>query len=153
MDDFNKPRQQQTPYWQPESGAAGSHSSTPGAESGTSGMGTAARMKLSETAADVKEKVASFGRRAADAIDDSRSTAAGALDRTASSLHSGGDQLSGAAHTAADKLQATADYIRQTDLKGMADDVQILVKRYPGPALAIAAVAGFLVARSLRRSD
>ena len=37
-------------------------------QSETPGMATAARMKLSDTAADVKEKVADFGRRAADSI-------------------------------------------------------------------------------------
>jgi hypothetical protein len=119
-------------------------------------------MKLSEKAAEVKEKVADFGRKTVDSIDESRKTTAGALDQTAAKLHSGGDQLSGAAHTAADqisgvahatadKLQAAADYIRETDLKGMGEDLQGIVKRYPGPSLAAAAVLGFLVARSLRR--
>jgi len=108
---------------------------------------------MSDTAADVKDKVAEFGRKTAEQIDDSRESAAGALDQTASSLHSGGDKLSGVAHSAADKIQATADYVRRTDLKGMADDVQDLVKRYPGQALAAAAVLGFLVARGLRGRD
>jgi ElaB/YqjD/DUF883 family membrane-anchored ribosome-binding protein len=89
----------------------------------------------------------------ADKIDDSRESAAGALGKTASSLHSGGDKLSGVAHSAADKIQATADYVRRTDLKGMAEDVQDIVKRYPGQSLAAAAILGFLVARGLRRSD
>ena len=53
-------------------------------QSETPGMATAARMKLSDTAADVKEKVADIGRRAADSIDSSRQSAAGALDNTAS---------------------------------------------------------------------
>lgn len=122
---------------------------------GTGGTGTAARMKeqISEKAADVKESVTEFGRKAVDKIDGSRSSAAGALDQTASSLHSGGDKLSGVAHSAADKIQATADYVRTTDLKGMADDVQNLVKRYPGQALAAAAILGFLVARGMRSGD
>jgi hypothetical protein len=144
MDDYNNPSGE-TPYGQPEGGA-----------------GTAARMKLSEKAAEVKEKVADFGRKTVDSIDQSRASTAGALDHTAASLHSGGDQLSGAAHTAADqisgvahgaadKLEAAADYIRQTDLKAMGEDLQGIVKRYPGPALAVAAVLGFVVARGFRR--
>jgi ElaB/YqjD/DUF883 family membrane-anchored ribosome-binding protein len=119
---------------------------------GTGATGTAARM-VSEKAAEVKEKVTDLGRKAADKIDNSRESAAGALDKTASSLHSGSDQLSGVAHTAADKIQATADYVRQTDLRGMAEDVQDLVKRYPAQSLAAAAVLGFLVARGLRGND
>jgi hypothetical protein len=116
--------------------------------------GTAARMKqISETAADVKGKVTDFGRKAADRIDNSRESAAVTLEKTATSIHAGGDKLSGVAHSAADKVQATADYVRRTDLKGMAEDVQGIVKRYPGPALAAAAILGFLVARGLRRGD
>jgi ElaB/YqjD/DUF883 family membrane-anchored ribosome-binding protein len=139
MDDFNK-----------QSGQS-SH----GESTGSGGTSTAARMKeqISETAADVKEKVTDFGRKAAYKIDDTRQSAAGALDKTATSLHSGSDKLSGVAHSTADKIQATADYVRQTDLKGMAEDVQDIVKRYPGQSLAAAAILGFLVARGLRRSD
>src|SRR5580658_7642236 len=133
MDDYNKPTSE-TPYGQPEGGAA-----------------TAARMKLSEKAAEVKEKVADFTRKTVDNIDESRKSTAGALDQTAVKLHSGGDQLSGVAHRTADKLQAAAEYIRETDLKGMGEDLKGIVKRYPGPALAAAAVLGFIVARAVRR--
>jgi TolA-binding protein len=91
-----------------------------------------------------------------------RKSTAGTLDQTAAKLHSGGNQLSGAAHAVADqisgvahgtadKFQAAADYIRQTDLKGMGEDLKDIVKRYPGPALAAAAVLGFIVARGFRR--
>jgi hypothetical protein len=144
MNDYNNPNSE-TPYGQPEGGSA-----------------TAARMKLSEKAAEVKEKVADFGRKTVDNIDESRKSTAGALDQTAAKLHSGVDQISGAAHTAADrlsgvahgtadKLKSAGDYIRETDLKGMGEDLTDIVKRYPGPALAAAAVLGFIVARSFRR--
>jgi ElaB/YqjD/DUF883 family membrane-anchored ribosome-binding protein len=139
MDDYNKPAGQSS-YGEP---------------TGPGATGTAARMQeqISQTATDVKEKVTDLGRQAADKIDSSRASAAGVLDQTASSLHLSGDKLSGAAHSAADKLQATADYVRRTDLKGMADDVQDLVKRYPGQSLAAAAILGFLVARGLRSNN
>jgi ElaB/YqjD/DUF883 family membrane-anchored ribosome-binding protein len=126
-----------------------------GESTASGGTGTAARMKeqISETAADVKGKVTDFGRKAADKIDTSRESAAVGLEKTATSIHLSGDKLSGVAHSAADKLQATADYVRRTDLKGMAEDVQDIVKRYPGQSLAAAAILGFLVARGLRRGD
>jgi hypothetical protein len=144
MDDYKNPASE-TPYGQPEGGSA-----------------TAARMKLSEKAAEAKEKVAEFGRKTVDNLDESRKSTAGALDQTAAKLHSGGEQLSGVAHAAADqisgvahatadKLQAAADYMRETDLKGMGEDLKDIVKRYPGPALAAAAVLGFIVARGFRR--
>jgi ElaB/YqjD/DUF883 family membrane-anchored ribosome-binding protein len=121
--------------------------STPG-----SSAATAARMVV-EGASNASDKVAELSRTAADKIDSSRESAAGALDKTATSLHAGSDQIANAAHSAADKIQATADYVRNTDLQGMSNDVQDLVKRYPGPALAAAAVLGFLVARGLRGSN
>ena len=95
-------------------------------------------------------------------IDESRKSTAVALDQAVAKLHSGGEQLSEVAHTAADrisgvphgsaeKLQAAADYIRETKLKDMGEDLKDVVKRHPGPSLAVAAVLGFLVARSFRR--
>ena len=144
MDDNNNPTSE-TSFGQPEGGAA-----------------TAARRKLSEKAAEVKDRVADFGRKAVDNLDESRKSTAGALHQAAAKLHSGGEQLSGAAraaaheisgvaHDAADKLHAAADYIHETDLKRIGEDLKDIVKRYPGPALAVAAVLGFLVARGLRR--
>jgi hypothetical protein len=109
-------------------------------------------MKLAEKAADIKDRVADFGRKTVDKLDDSRETVAGALEATASTLHSRGDQLSGAAHTAANKLSAT-DYVRRTNLKGMANDVQEVLKRYPVQSLAVGVVLGFLVARAFRGRD
>jgi hypothetical protein len=55
------------------------------------------------------------------------------------------------AHDTADKLRTAADYIRETDLKAMGEDLKDIVKRYPGPALAAAALLGFIVARGFRR--
>jgi ElaB/YqjD/DUF883 family membrane-anchored ribosome-binding protein len=131
MDDYNK---------QPGQSYGETHAS--------GATGTAARMKE-----QISETVTDLGRRTADKIDQSRSSAAGALDKTASSLHSGSDQISGVAHSVADKVQATADYVRRTDVRGMAEDVQDMVKRYPGQSLAAAAILGFLFARGLRSND
>lgn len=143
MDDFNKESAQE-PYLKPEDRIAGDTSIGPG---------TATRMKLSEKAADIKDRVTDFGRKTVNKIDDSRETAAGALEATASTLHSRGDQLAGAARTAANKLSATADYVRQTNLNGMAGDIQEVLKRYPVQTLAAGAVLGFLLARAFRGHD
>jgi hypothetical protein len=48
-------------------------------------------------------------------------------------------------------LSSTADYVRENDFKGMLADVQRIVKNNPGPALVVAAVLGFLVARTFSR--
>jgi ElaB/YqjD/DUF883 family membrane-anchored ribosome-binding protein len=143
MDNFNKESTRQQPYWNPENRAAGASSIS----------GTAARMKLADKAADMKDRVTDFGRKAVDKLDDSRETTAGALDATASTLYTRGDQISGAAHSAANKIHATANYVRQTNVKGMVDDFEDILKRYPAQTLAAAAFLGFLVGRALRRYD
>jgi hypothetical protein len=58
-----------------------------------------------------------------------RETAAGTLDATASTLHTRGDQISGAAHSAANKIHATANYLRQANVKGMVDGIEVTLRR------------------------
>jgi ElaB/YqjD/DUF883 family membrane-anchored ribosome-binding protein len=91
------------------------------------GAAAGVKRQISETAADVKEKLTEIG-----------GTAAG--------------QLSEVAQSATDKVKAAADYLRQTELKAMTEDVKDIVKRYPGWTLAAAAVVGFLLAH-LRSKD
>ena len=54
--------------------------------------------------------------------------------------------------SASEKVKAAADYLRETELNAMAEDVKDIVKRYPGWTLAAAAVVGFLLAH-LRSKD
>jgi ElaB/YqjD/DUF883 family membrane-anchored ribosome-binding protein len=87
-------------------------------------MGAAAagvKRQVSETAADAKEKLTDLGREAA-------------------------GQLSEVAQSATDKAKAAADYLRQTEVSDMADDVKEIVKRYPGWSIAAAVAVGFLLA-------
>jgi hypothetical protein len=51
-----------------------------------------------------------------------------------------------AAGQLSDKVNAAADYLRETELTAMAEDVKEIVKRYPGWSLAAAAMVGFLLA-------
>ena len=103
----------------------------------------------------VKDKVASAGRAAAEKIDANRQSAASGLENAASTLHDkadslpGGEKVSEFAHAAADKLGATADYVRRHDVSGMAADLEQIVRKNPGPALFAAAVVGFLVGRAM----
>jgi hypothetical protein len=70
-----------------------------------------------------------YRRKTVDKLDDSRETAAGTLDATASTLHTRGDQISGAAHSAANKIHATANYLRQANVKGMVDGIEVTLRR------------------------
>jgi ElaB/YqjD/DUF883 family membrane-anchored ribosome-binding protein len=84
------------------------------------------KKQVSETAADTKEKLSELGRDAA-------------------------GQLSEMAQTATDKVKSAADYLRETELTAMAEDVKEIVKRYPGWSIAAAAVVGFLLAHAVSR--
>ena len=118
------------------------------------------RTSLKDKAADAAdragERAKDLARSAADKIDETRQPAAGALDSAATKLHRtaeslpGGESVSNVAHSTADKLQATADYIRQHDVKDMMGDVEQFVKRHPAQSLIAAAAVGFLVGRAFR---
>lgn len=114
---------------------------------------TAARMKrdVAEKAYEAREAIDEFGRKAVGSLEHSRESTAKALHKTATSLESGADQFSDFGHLAAEKLHATADYVGETDLESIGQDLQAMIKRYPVQSLAAAAVLGFLIARGLRR--
>jgi ElaB/YqjD/DUF883 family membrane-anchored ribosome-binding protein len=134
-------------------GDIGDMGSSGSENTGLAGMKDQATQK----AAQIKNKVSDLGRKAGDKIDEQRVRAAGTFENTASALHERGDQFassaSTAAHATADKIQAAADYLREHDARAMAEDLGEVVKRYPGQALAAAAVVGFLAGRALRSSD
>jgi ElaB/YqjD/DUF883 family membrane-anchored ribosome-binding protein len=75
--------------------------------------------KLSETATEMKDKVSELGRTAADKIEESRVAAANKIEKTA------------------------------TEAKGMASDVQGMIRRNPGPVVLAAGVIGFLVGQAV----
>ncbi|MES2223209.1 MAG: hypothetical protein V4587_19845 [Acidobacteriota bacterium] len=128
----------------------------------TSKVNTPIESTMSDRASDAveqtKRKITEFGATAADKIDQNRSVAAAGLEgaaetlhQKADQLHQGGEKVSDFAHSAADKISATADYVRQNNFNEMLEDVQAVVKKNPGPALAVAVGLGFLVARAFSR--
>jgi ElaB/YqjD/DUF883 family membrane-anchored ribosome-binding protein len=126
-----------------------------GSDSFSGGTGTATKVQqtITDSVNEAKEKVAQYGRTAVDKINAQREPTASALEQTASTIHEKSDKAAGVAHLTAEKIHNVADYIRDNDVKSMTDDLGSIVRRYPGPSLAVAAFAGFLVARALRRSD
>jgi ElaB/YqjD/DUF883 family membrane-anchored ribosome-binding protein len=103
------------------------------------------------------ESIASLAKDAAKKIDAGRSTAAEGLDSAASTIHDRADDFPGGAkvrefaHAAADRMITGADYVRSHDVQRMVSDVETVVRNNPGPALAIAAVFGFVLGRALTR--
>ena len=113
--------------------------------------------QASQTAADVRDKVADLGRKAEEKIDQGRVRAADTVDSTAAMLRDRADQFasttSHAVHNVTDKLQSAADYIRDNDARAMMDDVADFMRRHPAQSLAAAAVVGFLAGRALRNAN
>ena len=130
MENFNKESTSQQPYWNPENRAAGAGSSP----------GTAARMKLAD---NIRYERSRYRRKVLGNLDDSTRNSCRRRRRHSSTLHLRGDQISGAAHSAANKIHATANYVRQTNVKGMVDDFEDILKRYPAQTLAAAALCDF----------
>ncbi|MGB7731667.1 MAG: hypothetical protein WBL50_26850 [Candidatus Acidiferrum sp.] len=94
---------------------------------------TAARMKrdVAEKAYEAREAIDEFGRKAVGSLEHSRESTAKALHKTATSLESGADQFSDFGHLAAKKLHATANYVHETDIESIGQDLQSMIKRCP----------------------
>jgi hypothetical protein len=101
-------------------------------------------------AREAKNAAVDFARKTVEGMDAQRRPAAATLDHAASTLQQHADNAAGVAHATSDRLRATAQYVRNNDMNDMGRHIGDLVRRYPGQALAAAAVAGFLVARAMR---
>jgi ElaB/YqjD/DUF883 family membrane-anchored ribosome-binding protein len=116
-----------------------------------------AKDSISDAATKAKAKVEEFGRSAVSKFDEGRAGAADALSSAASNLHdkaasfTAGQTAVDMAHTTADKIEATADYVRNHDMKQMLADVESVVKSHPGPSLLVAVAVGYLAGRAFRR--
>ena len=107
-------------------------------------MGRSVTERVSDAAAEVKDRVADLGRTAADKINEKREAAASGLERAAATLP--GEKV-------AELAQSTAEYVRDHDVNRMMTDVERLVKNSPRPALLIAGVIGFLIGRAFSSND
>jgi ElaB/YqjD/DUF883 family membrane-anchored ribosome-binding protein len=105
-------------------------------------------------AAALKEKTNEFGRHTIDKIDERRVAAVSALRDTASTMHDSADKIPDIpemTHSAARRVESTADYLDSHDTRQFIRDIGAVVKNSPVPSLMIAALAGFIIGRTLRR--
>ena len=75
---------------------------------------------------------------------------AGATGSSSVAIESDG-RVTGAANRVAGGMDATADWLRQTDLDGLRASVEHQVKEHPGRTLLIAAGVGYLLGKALRK--
>ena len=92
------------------------------------------------TGRNVADQVSSLGREAENAASDLADVASRVQDRA-----------SDIGKRAVDQFNAVTDYIRETDVKGMVDDLNGWIKDHPTQAVLAAASVGFIAAAWLRR--
>lgn len=124
-------------------------------ENGRNGSDAAANPgSFSDT---VRNTASHVGQAAAGRLDEKRAATADGLESTAAALDAQADELPGgefvrnAAHKAAGSMRAAATRVRQNDIRSMLDNVQQMVRSYPGASLVAAAALGFLLVRALSR--
>jgi ElaB/YqjD/DUF883 family membrane-anchored ribosome-binding protein len=88
----------------------------------------------------------------AEALRDDASNMASEAANTVSDMASRvQDRASAIGKKAVDQFNATAGYLREKDVKAMADDLNSWVKSHPAQALIAAVAVGFVAAALLRR--
>ena len=125
------------------------------------GEGTVQKVKnaVSDAAEKAQQKTGQVGRAVQDKIEENRGPAADKLEGVASTLQQkaetlpGGEKVANLARDAADKMEATAQYVREHDVRDMMADLENLVRRHPAQSLFAAAAVGFLVGRALKSDD
>jgi ElaB/YqjD/DUF883 family membrane-anchored ribosome-binding protein len=119
-------------------------------------------MNMTETASqlgakvsEAKEQAEDLGRTAAKKLDEVRNQTADALRTAASSVRSTGRQSSeiidNCAANTADRLDATASYLEQHDVTGVANGFRQVVRQHPGSSLIVATAIGFFAGSAIRR--
>jgi len=109
-----------------------------------------------EVSRDVKDSVAHFGKSAGRTIDIARDQTGSALHSVASSMRKGSAKVDRFATGAAKRLDATASFVEDADLKGLAASVRRFGRKHLTLTVLVAASLGFLVGSALRgalRSD
>src|SRR5260370_41301602 len=104
--------------------------------------------QLGAKVSEAKEQAEDLGRTAAKKLDEVRNQTADALRTAASSVRSTGRQsseiINNCAANTADRLDATASYVEQHDLSGVASGFRKSGRRHPAGSLVVATSVGFL---------
>lgn len=108
--------------------------------------------ELGNSAADAARtasaQVQGAGAAAVDTLTDAASTA---RQKAGDYLGATAPRVQEFADAAARRINATAEYVRTSDVERIKTDVETVVKNHPGPAMIAAAAVGFLLGRALSR--
>lgn len=122
----------------------------------SNGMNDSARRAFEDTAATIgdelrhgaeagAERLKDGFARATESLDDAADVASEAIDATRERLGNAGRRASRAASD-------SADYFRKNGPRGVARDVEDVIRKHPGMALMVCAAVGFLIGRSLKKA-
>jgi ElaB/YqjD/DUF883 family membrane-anchored ribosome-binding protein len=122
----------------------------------SNGMNDSTRRAFEDTAATIgdelrhgaeagAERVKQGFSRASESLDDAAEVAGEALDATR-------ERLGKARRRAARAASDSADYFRENGPRGVARDVEGVIRKHPGMALMVCAAVGFLIGRSLKKA-
>lgn len=94
----------------------------------------------------------------ADGGSNKREAVAGAFDKVANRLHDTADgsssgRMSAIADRTANALDATGRYVRDMSTRDVVEDLKTVAKNHPGKSMIAAAGIGFLLGRSLMRTQ
>ena len=93
----------------------------------------------------------------AHATETARERVGDAMDRAGTRISDGADrvneEMSKLTNRAASALASGREYVRTSDRGTVVTDATRVLKRHPGKAMLAAAVIGFVVARTLQRSE
>ncbi len=107
-------------------------------------------MSLHTVADRLDEDLADLRAKSRNAARTGRTTVADALDSAASRVSAGAEHLSEAARTATERLGASAEWVRTTSGRDLADGFHRMVRAHPARVVVGAIVVGFLVGRMFR---
>ncbi|HUG27433.1 MAG TPA: hypothetical protein VMK53_03980 [Gemmatimonadales bacterium] len=79
-----------------------------------------------------------------------RGAVADGIDSVANSITTGGEHVADGARSAAHKMESSANWLRDTSGKDIANSFEKMVKEHPGRTLVGAVVVGFLAGRMVR---
>lgn len=104
-----------------------------------------------QAAEDIGEKAQRGGEKARQVAERVGDEISGASDRIQEKLRETGKGVGEAVNTVSEKVRASAQYLEDSSVEDVVDDVTVLVKRYPIHAVLLGVGIGFLLGRGRSR--
>lgn len=122
----------------------------------SNGMGDSARRAFEDTAASIENEIRRGAEVGAEGISEGFARATESFDEAAEAVGDAFDdtkeRIGRAGRRAARAASDSAEYFTKNGPRGVARDVQGVIREHPGVALMVCAAIGFFLGRSLRKA-